>query len=171
MSHPTEETPAESPGRRRFLAWVAGAIVGVVGATLGGLGSVYLFARSATGLGARWFGVARVGDLSPDRPINAQYLEIVPDGWATWRRRRQVWLVGDGTEVTAFDPRCTHLGCPYDWDEGDHVFRCPCHGAVFAVDGTVLEGPAPRPLDRMAVRIEGDAVLVSDTPSSDPIAS
>lgn len=171
MSCSTEKAPSESVGRRRFLTWVVGAIAGMVTATLGGLGSVYLFARSGGRRIVRWSGVASVGDLSPDRPINARYLEIVPDGWATLRRRKQVWLVGDGTEVTAFDPRCTHLGCPYDWDEADHVFRCPCHGAVFAVDGTVLEGPAPRPLDRVAVRIDGDAVLVSDAAPSDPLAS
>lgn len=47
---------------------------------------------------------------------------------------------------------CTHLGCAYkpygppsDQYQVVHA-RCPCHGSVFARDGRVLGGPAPRPV-------------------------
>jgi Rieske Fe-S protein len=41
-------------------------------------------------------------------------------------------------------------------------FRCPCHGGVFDAEGNVVEGPPPRPLDRVEVRVDtaADSVLV-----------
>ena len=48
---------------------------------------------------------------------------------------------------------CTHLGCTPNWLEGEQKFKCPCHGSGFYKDGINFEGPAPRPLERYAIRI------------------
>ena len=42
-------------------------------------------------------------------------------------------------------------------------FTCRCHDAAFALDGTVIKGPPPRPLDRWALRTTGDTVEVEVT--------
>jgi cytochrome b6-f complex iron-sulfur subunit len=39
-------------------------------------------------------------------------------------------------------------------------FKCPCHGSHYNVDGEFLDGPAPRSLDRFALSIQGDNVMV-----------
>ena len=59
------------------------------------------------------------------------------------------------TSVVAFGPQCTHLGCAYHWEEGKNEFLCPCHSSLFSIDGKVLSGPAPRPLDRYETQRRG----------------
>ncbi len=69
-----------------------------------------------------------------------------------------VWVVKQGGEnFTVFNPRCTHLTCAYSWkEEGPHKghFFCPCHDGVFDINGQVLGGPPPRPLDTLPVKVE-----------------
>ena len=44
----------------------------------------------------------------------------------------------------AVSPTCTHRGCTVDVEGA--VLVCPCHGSTFSRAGTVLRGPAERPL-------------------------
>jgi Rieske Fe-S protein len=70
------------------------------------------------------------------------------------------WLLAaaDGS-VIAFDPRCPHQACLYDWDPGRDRFACRCHDAFFDIDGAVISGPPPRALDRLETRPAGDGVI------------
>lgn len=54
---------------------------------------------------------------------------------------------------------CTHLGCTVAFFPSDDRFHCPCHGSVFAANGKVIHGPAPRPLDWFEVTLARDGQL------------
>lgn len=72
-----------------------------------------------------------------------------------------IWLLkaADGS-LTAYDPRCPHARCQYKWVAAAGRFKCNCHGGEFAIDGTVLAGPPPRPLDRFPLKDSGGVVTV-----------
>jgi cytochrome b6-f complex iron-sulfur subunit len=57
---------------------------------------------------------------------------------------------------------CTHLGCTVAYFQSDHRFHCPCHGSVFAANGTVQHGPAPRALNWFEVTLARDGQLRVD---------
>jgi glycine/D-amino acid oxidase-like deaminating enzyme/nitrite reductase/ring-hydroxylating ferredoxin subunit len=48
----------------------------------------------------------------------------------------------------AVSATCTHLGCIVHFNDAERAWECPCHGSRFAVDGSVIQGPANRPLER-----------------------
>ena len=77
------------------------------------------------------------------------------------RSQKAVWVVKQPQgAVKVFSPICTHLGCGYRWDDTEKKFLCPCHGSSFDVNGRVLGGPAPRPLDELPTKIEAGRLLV-----------
>jgi cytochrome b6-f complex iron-sulfur subunit len=59
--------------------------------------------------------------------------------------------------------KCPHLGCTVPWMPNSEDFRCPCHGSIYDFNGIVLGGPAPRPLDRMAIAVQPNGDIVVDT--------
>ena len=61
----------------------------------------------------------------------------------------------------AFTAVCTHQSCTVASVKADRI-SCACHGSAFsAKDGSVLNGPATRPLKEIAVTVEGDQIVQS----------
>ncbi len=60
----------------------------------------------------------------------------------------------------AFSRVCTHLGCLVKYDKEKALFICPCHAGEFDLDGNVVSGPPPKPLRKLAVKVEGDNILI-----------
>jgi nitrite reductase/ring-hydroxylating ferredoxin subunit len=79
------------------------------------------------------------------------------------------WLVlREAGELVAFDPKCPHARCAYELTD-DKRFSCLCHDAFFDLDGNVLSGPPPRPLDEFRVReIDGRIELYLPSDFSTP---
>ena len=79
-----------------------------------------------------------------------------------FKERYQVWVVRDEEKIYALSTICTHLGCTPNWLEAESKFKCPCHGSGFYITGINFEGPAPRPLERVAVSLAEDGQLLID---------
>jgi cytochrome b6-f complex iron-sulfur subunit len=84
-----------------------------------------------------------------------------------YRESHGVWIVrathAGRSRIVALRTTCTHLGCITLWQESQQRFRCPCHGSAFTKEGINTEGPAPRPLERCAIRIADDGRIEIDT--------
>lgn len=75
------------------------------------------------------------------------------DRWKTTRREETLFVRRTGDDAfEALSATCTHTGCLVR-RAGD-VFECPCHRSTFDAEGRPLEGPSPRPLDRLEARVE-----------------
>ena len=148
--------------RRRALILFINSVAALIG---GGLSAVLgAFAmRSSTRAEGRWIRAGLAADLAPNVPVPRVLSLSRQDGWYRARARETVFLVWDGKKsVHALSATCTHLGCQVRWDERSTRFRCPCHGGVFDRDGNAVEGPPPRALSRVEVKVEesSGAVLV-----------
>jgi Rieske Fe-S protein len=80
------------------------------------------------------------------------------DGKTVWVNKKEVPYV-------AFSGKCPHLGCGYKWRKHKllgQVFLCPCHLSIYDASGKVLDGPAPRPLDALPIKVSagGDVQIV-----------
>ncbi|NJD27153.1 MAG: Rieske 2Fe-2S domain-containing protein [Chloroflexi bacterium] len=76
---------------------------------------------------------------------------------------------GDGTalNVRVLYQRCPHLGCKPNPCLKNFWLECPCHGSRYDRLGIKAAGaqygPAPRSMDRFAIRVEADGKLIVDT--------
>ena len=146
--------------RRRALVIFVNSVVALIGSGLAAVLGAFAL-RPSTIKQGRWVKAGAVGDLTPNVPV-ARLLSLSrQDGWYRERARETVFLVWDGaSSVHALSATCTHLGCQVRWEPDATRFKCPCHGGVFDVSGQVVEGPPPRPLDRVEARVEAGVVLV-----------
>lgn len=163
------EHSAGEVSRRNFLKYGIYAIASVIFVGLATPLVRYFFGpafRSAEG--GQWMVAAQTSEIPIGTPTLVEYEQRKNDSWVIITQPKSAWVVTqDGQNFVVFDPHCTHLGCPYTWIEAsgsnEGHFDCPCHGGVFAIDGTVISGPPPRPLDRIESRVEGTAIMVTDT--------
>ena len=69
-------------------------------------------------------------------------------------------MTQDGQNVKVFSNVCTHLSCRVTWHEDRSGFFCPCHDGLFNIDGAVVSGPPPRPLDQFQTKIENGQIQI-----------
>ncbi|HUA86791.1 MAG TPA: ubiquinol-cytochrome c reductase iron-sulfur subunit [Bryobacteraceae bacterium] len=111
-----------------------------------------------------WVDAADLNTLQVGQPQEVVFRRSRVDGWRVENEKSTAWVVRmNAQDVVAYSPSCTHLGCAYHWDAQTKEFLCPCHTSIFSIDGKVLSGPAPRPLDRYLTRIDNGKLLISPT--------
>jgi cytochrome b6-f complex iron-sulfur subunit len=159
--HPSHHAePAVDARRRGILRAMFGSAMGIGFTALGAAGSLWaavtarFFIPNVVTEPAQRFKAGYPGDYPIDR-VETRY-----------REKYGVWVVNGiyqgRQQLYALRTVCTHLGCITTWQESEQKFKCPCHGSGFHRDGMNFEGPAPRPLERYAIRVAADGQLEID---------
>lgn len=149
-----QSTPAKIPPmppitRREFLnyAWLAS------------LGFVFL---GGTGAATFFFSLPRFkeGEFGGVFRENVDQLPA-PNDPPALRAEGKYWLSNVNGKIVVLYNVCVHLGCLYQWQPVTGRFECPCHGSKYQKDGTYIEGPAPRSLDRMRITFASGSQTVA----------
>jgi cytochrome b6-f complex iron-sulfur subunit len=146
MPPPQNDATTAGPlSRREALARMArGSVV------LAAVVALMVFLRLPIPSSLRERTLVRVGN--PDQfPFNA--FTFVPE--------KNIFIYRTREGFRALSALCPHLGCVVA-PQGSG-FRCPCHGSTFDAQGTVLDGPAPRPLSWLRVGMAPDGQITVDT--------
>ena len=165
--------PAESPGttRRGFYAAAIYGLWAIITAALGLPALMYLLVPPKLRRQNDWVDAGDISQLEPGNPVEMTFRRNRVDGWKVISEKSTAWVVKlSKDQVVAYAPQCTHLGCAYHWDQEKDQFVCPCHNSLFSLEGKVLDGPAPRPLDRFQTKLQGNELLLGPLRQSEPTA-
>ena len=160
MSHKSGKSRTPTQSRRGFFTTMLGSFMGWGFLALCGSFLLWL-------LGSVRFMFRNTLDEPPTRFRLGPPENFPPESVETrYKPQYGVWIVNwtylGRQQIVALKAVCTHLGCTPIWLEAERRFKCPCHGSGFDVTGINVEGPAPRPLERYAVRIADDGQLEVD---------
>lgn len=103
---------------------------------------------------------------SPSKKFKVVLPETLVAGAPFVPAGRSCAVFRDGEGVYAISMVCTHLGCIVRAESDG--FHCPCHGSVFAPDGSVVRGPAPKALPWLKVKAAGSGLYLVDAGSNVP---
>ncbi len=98
---------------------------------------------------------AKVGELKPNSGITFKFgnhpglLIRLPSG-----------------DYKSFTAVCTHLGCTVQYVPKEGDIWCPCHNGHYDLNGKVISGPPPRPLEEYSVFIRGGDIVVAKEKSA-----
>ncbi len=179
-------------GRRKFMVMASGAIVAIIAAAMTFPMVKFLIYPMYQGFVNIWVKIGNLTSLAAENtPQLLKFVKVSKQAYMTDTVEKSLWVIKGTKEflemiysdennrvfksegkifwenkienqLVVYSGKCPHLGCPYRWDEPSKTFRCPCHNSVFKLNGEVVSGPAPRRLDVLPVKTEGDEIEVID---------
>jgi quinol---cytochrome c reductase iron-sulfur subunit, bacillus type len=150
--------------RRTFYSSLIYGLGSILGAALALPAAIYLLVSPRGKQRGNFVEAANLAQLEVGKPQEVAFSRIRVDGWRTFQEKVIAWVVRtDETNVVAYSPQCTHLGCAYHWEDKRNQFVCPCHESLFSIDGKVQGGPAARSLDRYDVLVKNNKLLIGST--------
>jgi Rieske Fe-S protein len=105
-----------------------------------------------------WSSAGLLDDIPEDKPIKRSLVISQEAGWGRINSQKLVWIIRKGNDLTVFSAVCPHLGCTIN--EATEGFVCPCHGSAWNAQGKKIGGPAPRNLDALEHRSNGNILEV-----------
>jgi menaquinol-cytochrome c reductase iron-sulfur subunit len=148
--------------RREFVGIVTAAVGTFMGAVLGIPAINYLIAPALKKESADvWIPAGPVENYPVGIPTLFNFNRTKVNGWEKTVNSYGVYILRheDGS-ILALSNRCTHLSCRVNWKTETSVYQCPCHDALFGIDGEIIKGPQPRPLDEYETKIEENNLFI-----------
>lgn len=124
---------------------------------------------AAVGLGSiaipiiAYFYPAELEEIPTD-PVPVGEEDEIPAGKSkTIQFGRYPAIVVNTTEgLRAYSAVCTHFACVTKWHEELGQIVCPCHEGYFSpLDGSVISGPPPTPLEKLTVEVLDNTIYIS----------
>lgn len=136
--------------RRSFLSWLLGG---------GFTASIISFVYPAV----KFMSPPSVPEASTNEVAAGKVQDLKPNsGKIVKFGSRPALLVRiNDSEWRAFSAICTHLNCTVQYQDSSRQIWCACHNGYYDLNGKVVSGPPPRPLDEYAVHVRGDEVIIA----------
>jgi cytochrome b6-f complex iron-sulfur subunit len=103
-------------------------------------------------------------ELTPSEPVRLG----VPDSIAIGDSRKirfgrypALVIHSEQKGLVAYSAVCTHFACIVKWNPDSGMIECPCHAGFYdPLDGSVISGPPPRPLEKIALSDAGGTIVL-----------
>lgn len=151
----------EQVNRRDFMKTAIVAIGGIIGGAIGIPAIPYIIGPAQQKEDEGWIRLGAVSKVELNVPTLFKTTLETQTGWVSSEEEFSAYvLTENGQEFAVMSNICTHLGCRVRWIPDQEGFFCPCHNASFAKDGSVKDGPPPRPLDLYEYKLEDGVIYV-----------
>ena len=137
--------------RRGFLGWFLGTSVGAMCASV-----MYPVVR--------YISPPDVPEPATSSVVAGTTSELKPHQGKIFRFGGQPGLLvrtEDGYK--AFSATCSHLNCTVQYKGDTKQIWCACHNGFYDLNGQVVSGPPPKPLQEFQVNVAGDEIVVTRT--------
>jgi len=148
--------------RRDFVKLTLAAAGAFIGAVVGIPAIAYLIEPALTRSASdTWIPLGDLDSFEIGIPSLATFTRSQVNGWEKTVNSYGVFVLRKSVgDVVVFSNVCTHLSCHVNWKQDLHEYVCPCHDGRFGIDGNVLAGPPPRPLDTYETKVENGILSI-----------
>jgi menaquinol-cytochrome c reductase iron-sulfur subunit len=146
--------------RRDFITLTTAAVGTFIGAVIGLPAIAYLIDPALkAGSSDAWIPLGKLDSFEIGKPSLSTFTRSKVNGWEKTVNSYGVFVLRKSeNDVVATSNKCTHLSCRVNWNPDQQQYICPCHDAHFDINGNILAGPPPRPLDTYETKVE-DGIL------------
>lgn len=158
-----KKTQSPTLSRRDFVTVVTAFLGAIMGAVIGLPTLGYLISPALKSAGGKenWISAGPLENYPIGTPTPFSFTRTKVNGWERTTNSYGVYVLRlSETEIKVFSNICTHLSCRVTWHADVQQYVCPCHDAHFDLNGVVISGPPPRPLDQYTYKIEDGKISI-----------
>lgn len=151
--------------RSDFVKSVMAFLGSVMTASLGIPSIGYVVAHAFRKEADSWILLGPIKNFPIGVPTLFNFTIRTANGWEKTATSHQGFIVRmNDNRLLALSNVCTHLGCLVSWHSDLLHYVSPCHNGHFDLEGNVVKGPPPRPLDEYMTRITDGILYVHFPP-------